>query len=115
MAKPKPRIINGLAYVPVSNRHGKVAVLDALDYYHLGKRALDVTALPWMLNDNGRGMEYLRVHIPGQNNAQVARLIMGEPPHDRVAYHDGNRLNLRRENLYLCSGTSRQGLAKRLE
>lgn len=97
----KPHFIGSEAYVPISNRENTYAILDRVDFYHLQKRSVDVTSLPWLLNSNGQGNEYVRVHIPGVGITQLSRIIMGEPPHHRIQHLNNNRLDFRRANLGL--------------
>ncbi|MDK9726195.1 MAG: HNH endonuclease [Sterolibacteriaceae bacterium MAG5] len=60
----------------------------------------------WFVNDNGTGNAYVRctgADIRG-GIATVARLIMEPPKGFQVRYRDGDRLNLRRDNLKLQKG-----------
>lgn len=60
----------------------------------------------WFINDNGNGNAYVRcgaAQVRG-NVGTVARLIMEPPKGYQVRYRDGDRLNLRRDNLKLEKG-----------
>jgi len=59
----------------------------------------------WFLNANGSGAEYVRL-FHGDNNKNVANLIMDPPRGYVVRYRNGNRKDLRRSNLYLQSRKS---------
>ncbi len=64
----------------------------------------------WHLN-TARGNGYVSVHDPdhlGQKQG-VARLIALAGRGEAVRYRDGNRLNLRADNLYLSHGPSANG------
>lgn len=72
--------------------------------YAAFKRLMDAGVSPnWVLNSDGKGRVYVRCIRPnalGGNLLMVSRLIIG--PEERrlaVRYRDGNRLNLRPENL----------------
>lgn len=88
-------------YVPISNRSDRWAIIDRVDFYHLQQRSIDVTKLPWFVNRSGRGVEYVRVKIPGVGVTQLSRLIMGEPPHNQIKHLNNDRLDFRRANLGL--------------
>lgn len=91
-----------IALVALAN-HDAPAKLLASDYRRIvGDGFTD----QWTLNSNGQGNAYVRcgtADVRGQL-ATVARLVL-EPPHGyRVTYRDGDRLNLRRDNLKLAKG-----------
>jgi hypothetical protein len=62
----------------------------------------------WTLNGNGKGSpprvkaSHARAEATG-SLITPARIITGAGARQRVRYLDGNRLNLRRANLYLCT------------
>ena len=62
----------------------------------------------WFLDSDGKGLAYVRARRrdPASNahNIAVARLIMQPERGEKVCYLDGNRLNLRRDNLTLERG-----------
>jgi hypothetical protein len=79
----------------------RIAILYAEDFERL--IALGLSPF-WMVNMNKpTGQGYVRVAKDGRKLA-IARLILGAGPRHQVAYRDGNRLNLRRENLILRRG-----------
>lgn len=87
--------------VPLANRGH--AVLDADDFLRL--KAAGVTD-QWTLNEaSRRGPAYVRCGMPRKEVsgglATVARLLMCPARRQCVRYHDGDRTNLRRANLYL--------------
>lgn len=58
----------------------------------------------WYVNTNGHNsIKYVRVKHLG-NNFMVSRLVLGHQPRTAIKYRDGNRLNLRRSNLYVDFG-----------
>lgn len=108
--KPTPRIIETAApddepvvKVEMTNRPDAFAIIGRRDHEALLAAGWSNR---WFLNTNGRGNEYVRVserdHLGHLET--VARLIMKPPRGCVVGYHDGDRRNLRRENLYLKLG-----------
>ncbi|MFT8242414.1 hypothetical protein [Roseomonas sp. BN140053] len=89
--------------VPLANTGSKAKLL-AEDFDRLGGSAI---TSQWTLNENRRGGHgYVRCgcgHVPG-GLVIVARLIMEPPPGFMVRYRDGDRMNLRRDNLCLVRG-----------
>lgn len=71
----------------------------------------------WSLHFNKRGGNgYVSAKVPGDNSRLVARLISGAGAGQQVAYRDGNRLNLRGNNLLVTTGgTARVDCAALLE
>jgi hypothetical protein len=63
----------------------------------------------WLLHDNGRGLLYVAVPLTDATGGlvTVSRLLVNAPPGSRIKYLDGNRLNLRRENLFVGKGYSK--------
>lgn len=63
--------------------------------------------LAWVFNSNGRGgQHYVKASAPGVrgNLLTISRLIVGAGAGRRVQYRDGNRLNLRSDNLFISEG-----------
>jgi hypothetical protein len=96
-----------IVLVPLSN--GARAKLFLRHYERLQRMGIGPN---WFLNGNGKGQFYVRVQVPTEigwgNLAQVARLIMS--PSQRgaaVKYRDGDRLNLRSDNLQVVRSRSR--------
>lgn len=56
----------------------------------------------WTFNDSGNGSAYVKCRGGSSRggHATVARLLMQAGRHEQVKYHDGDRTNLTRENLY---------------
>lgn len=85
---------------------GRVAVVDEDGLAALkraGARSL------YLLND-GRGREYVSfVRFPEKRAMTVARAIMGDPEGVRVEYRNGDRLDLRRQNLSVRKYAGVQG------
>ena len=71
----------------------------------------------WQLDSNGKGSAYVRARrrdpAAKARSIAVARLIMRPEPGEKVIYLDGNRLNLRRDNLTLERGARRAKADKR--
>lgn len=65
----------------------------------------------WQLDSSGNGYAYVRAHrrdpAAKARSISVVRLIMKPEPGEKVCYLDGNRLNLRRDNLTLERGARR--------
>jgi hypothetical protein len=62
------------------------------------------------LNDNGTGCAYVRCPHPTASGSlvTVARVLMGARRGQNVKYRDGDRTNLRRDNLYLVGGPAKR-------
>lgn len=89
------------ARVPLAKR-GQFATLFAEDLSRLEGGRIP---LNWYINLNGgRTHGQVKVAIPGDNVRAVARLITGAGKGEQVFYKDGNRLNLRRDNLVMSHG-----------
>jgi hypothetical protein len=88
--------------VPLAN-HPFPAKLLASDYDAL--TALGVTD-QWTYNPNGRGDRfYIRCGADCRGKLlSPARVLMNAQAGEVVKYHDGDGLNLRRDNLYFASG-----------
>jgi hypothetical protein len=59
------------------------------------------------INDSGNGHQYIVGYLDG-TNVPLARLITQAKRRERVTYHDGNGLNLRRDNLTVEKGYSKR-------
>lgn len=72
----------------------------AVLYLHDYERVQAITGnASWFLNSSGNGHHYVRVwHVPTARNVMVARLIL-DVESGNIRHQDGDRLNLRRENL----------------
>lgn len=91
-----------IAHVPLAT--GQTATLYRRDLDMLTANGL---SLAWTFNPNGQGTAYVRAAEAGRASGGlvgVARLILNAGRGAIVRYRDGNRLNLRRENLYVASG-----------
>lgn len=92
-----------IVLVPLSN-HPKPAKLFKEDFIRLEEAGL---GLAWTFNPNGRGRHsYVRAYVAGVRGAlvTVARLIVGAGAGLLVQYRDGDRLNLRADNLLPATG-----------
>lgn len=105
-----------LALVPLAGDRG-MARLDAEDYRRL--RAAGVSD-QWTLNagKRGSGTVYVRCMLAGQagqrgNLATVARLIVNAPKNLIVRYRNGDRLDLRRQNLTIERDPNKTRAGKR--
>ena len=85
-----------IVLVPLAN-HDAPAKLLSEDWDYLGRQGISTQ---WTYNDNNRNRQYVRCPMRRQGNLEtVARLITGAERGDVVSYLDGDRLNLRRDNL----------------
>lgn len=90
-----------LARVPLANR-SEFATIDRDSWGELVERGISMS---WCFNDNGTPTQrYVRCQGEDRRLTIVARLIVGAGPRTRIRYNDGDRLNLRRENLSLEEG-----------
>jgi hypothetical protein len=103
--KPRTFLAAGvlLAAVPLASGNGE-AVMHAADLDRLSDAGVGCNLC---LNPSGRGIAYVRASQRGGNTVNVARFIAGARRGEVVRYHDGDRRNLRRENLYLTRGKAR--------
>lgn len=92
-----------IALVPLT-RSGRPAVIFEEDYDMLV--AMGVSPL-WHHNSNGKGLSYVRARIPYQERTlfTVARLVLGVGKRKVVKHRNGDRLDLRRPNLYVEAGS----------
>lgn len=97
--------INGtrIANVSLAKGHG-IVELHAEDFEALLQSGFSGNLC---LNHNNHGNWYVRASQVGGNTVSVARLVTRAGRHQVVRYRDGNRLNLRRSNLYLDLGRSK--------
>lgn len=77
------------------------------------RRALAAGVSPaWVLNSNGKGMTYVRSRSAksskASNTLQVARIIADAPPGHVVSHVNGDRLDLRPDNLSVRRGRSKR-------
>lgn len=98
-----------VALVPVNSRKGIVgcATIERSDL-----ERLDAYGVPrhWYLNSaHGCGYVSFAARAFKGGNQTVARLIVGAGFRKAVRYRDGDRLNLRRSNLYLADGPTAKG------
>ncbi len=95
---------------------GEVATLDAADWDKL--HAAGLCAAPWYLSwGRHRGLLYVRTHPRGGHRVRtLAREVAAAPAGARVRYIDGDRTNLRRENLAVrkAPGRSQDSLTRQL-
>ncbi len=91
-----------IAYVPLANNRG-TAELYAEDYH----RIVEAGYSPDWHVTVGNGHRAFVVTQYKDVSIIAARLIAGAMPGTRVKYADGNRFNLRRENLLLTEGPSK--------
>lgn len=92
--------------VEMSNRPGWFALVDLIDFEDL---LLGGVTLPWFVNRNGSGLEYVRFTRNGVAGrlASVAPHIMRPGKGQIVTYRNGNRLDLRRRNLEIARGNAK--------
>lgn len=69
----------------------------------------------WYLVNNGKGLRYVRTAVPDAKGnstpVSVARLIAQAGPNSTIFFENGDRLDLRPENLFW----HRKGVAKRCD
>lgn len=94
--------------VPLDRYRQREAIALASDYHRLIRSGVSVA---WYLNKDGDGREYVRTKsrkgCTVQNNMQLARLITGAGRGTVVRYANGDRLDLRPENLQTGRGKSK--------
>lgn len=102
-----------LALVPLAGGRG-MARLDAEDYLRL--RAAGISD-QWMLNagKHGKGPAYVRCAVRGKPGeaATVARLIVNAPKGRIVRYRNDDRMDLRRQNLFIERDPNRTRTGRR--
>jgi hypothetical protein len=88
--------------VPLANAAG-----EAVTYWETYWELIDSgVSSHWRYNHNRggqRGDRYVKAYV-GSESQTVARLILKAGRGEVVHYRDGNRLNLRPDNLYLTAG-----------
>jgi hypothetical protein len=92
--------------VEMSNRPGWFALVNLIDFEDL---LLGGVTLPWFVNRNGSGLEYVRYgrrDVAGKL-ASVAPRIMRPGKGFVVSYRNGDRLDLRRRNLEVTRGNAK--------
>lgn len=92
--------------VEMSNRPGWFALVNLIDFEDL---LLGGVTLPWFVNRNGSGLEYVRFTRNGVAGrlASVAPRIMRPGKGWIVTYRNGDRLDLRRRNLEVTRGNAK--------
>lgn len=95
-----------IVLVPLAN-HPEPAKLLKADFLRLESQGL---GMAWTFNSNGKGSHYVRASVPGVRGRllTVARLIVGAGGGRCVQYRDGNRLNLRADNLFVAEGYAKR-------
>lgn len=95
-----------VAHVPLARRSETAAIYrDDLE-----RLTTSGVPFPWYLN-TARCCSYVSAYDPDHlgKNQTVARRLIDAPKGRIVKYRDGDRLNLRRDNLYLTEGASAKG------
>ncbi|WP_417480264.1 hypothetical protein [Maricaulis maris] len=85
-----------IAHVPVRN---DFATIEKDDLAELERKGVSLNWYLKVANGNGYVCAYDPDHLGG--NLTIARTILGAGQRKAVRYCDGNRLNLRRDNLYI--------------
>lgn len=96
------------ATISVHMKHGHIALVNRDDYEEL--RALSVPSR-WFVNVNSKGIPYVRCQLD-QGPTIVARLIVRAKVGEIVKYHDGDRFNLTRDNLFVVTKARGASVAK---
>lgn len=95
-----------IVLVPLAN-HDQPAKLMKEDFERITAKGVGIF---WTLNNNGTGPAYVRAPAPGKHLSPgrtlitIARVITGVGRGRRVHYRDGDRLNLRSDNLTTAIG-----------
>jgi hypothetical protein len=104
---------DGLEVAQVPLRDRSHAVIGRAVIERDGLEALQAAGVPtpWFLNTSSSGNAYVnapdRVHKG--RSLPVARTVLGTGKGTVVRYRDGNRLNLKRSNLYLAKHAAAKG------
>lgn len=107
--KLPPRVIHKFAddgaavvLVEITNRRGRFATLDLSDW----NEWCAARSCRLFLNDTGNGYQYVRASSDKVRGslASVARELVAPGRGRIVSYLDGDRLNLRRKNLFVQQG-----------
>lgn len=94
-----------IVLVPLANS-GLCAKLRAEDFADLAERGLGAN---WFYNSNGGEYRYVRCYNRAAGNVVgLSRIIARAGRRQQVTYQDGDRTNLRRENLHIEQGFSRR-------
>jgi hypothetical protein len=89
-----------LVHVALSNSD-RCAILDQADYEAVIAK---IGLTSWYLN-GAKGFQYVRAHEKGGKRfVTISRVILDSPYRAAVKHLDGDRLNLRIDNLYLDFG-----------
>ena len=97
-----------IAEVPLASGKGTAALLHD-DWERI---VINGGASPhWILNAGARGLGYVKTTCADGSHPTVARLITGAAARQCVSYHDGDRYNLRPENLYIRKGHAKRSSA----
>lgn len=76
------------------------AILWQIDYERLKRAGLSSY---WTANRSGAGIPYVRAKWPDMGYMMVARMILEGSEGEVVRYANGDRLDLRRPNLYIAT------------
>lgn len=100
-----------IAHVPLRNRQREVIGTAIIERGDLEALQAAGVPTPWFLNTSSSGHAY--VNAPERDHRgrslPVARAVLGTGKGTIVRYRDGNRLNLRRANLYLAKHAAAKG------
>jgi len=102
-----------VAFVPLGD--GRFAVVDAVDFDQLVAAGVSAN---WHIGVDDRGADHVRIRSAKPERfpvVSVARLITGAGPRERITFRDGDRLNLRRENLRVSPRKPGAALTSRTE
>lgn len=93
-----------MVWVPLDRRGDRWTMVDAADYDALPATLRNV---PWCLNSNGRGRDYVKAHSALSSGGLViiARVVLGAGWREAVSYASPDRTDLRRSNISLERST----------
>jgi hypothetical protein len=98
---------DGAKIVRLELKNGKQVKMDAASFLWLREAGY---SLRWTNTTDRRGNEYVMIPVTkaSGNLLTAARVIMGAERGQQVSYRDGDRLNLRTDNLAVSPGYSKR-------
>lgn len=105
--RPTDSFNQKIVRVPLDKDGKAHAIVTAADYDRLRSEGVSGA---WYVNDNGTGKAYVRSASSGATGGQitVARAILRAGPREIIRYHNGDRTDLRRSNLYVATGRAKR-------
>lgn len=93
--------------VPLDDHGRRHALANAADYDRLRAEGIGGA---WYVNDDGKGRDYVRTAVTGAKGKQimVGRAILRLGLGEVVRFINGNRLDLRRSNVFVTRGKAKR-------